>query len=313
MRIGAKTIMTVLLAGALAVLQAACSTAPPKGYGVSMRAMPAATSMVPDAASGISPEERTRETYLDLIRQMQTQGLWFASLAHIDAYEIQYGPSPDASLLRADALRNAGKVDDAIAIYQTMTNGPQAARALRGLGLAAGARQEFARAAGYFQQAQRRSPTDASILSDLAYAQMRAGQIKEAWVPIMQAAQLTPGDGRVQSNLALFYYVQGDEVRAEQVLAAMPQADASTRDTLRTMAARIRAQAASGGAQPAAVPAAGTPAPRDGALLVSRGAEAADALRLSPMPAAMQTVVYTDPGAVPASSASPSSHNKTRE
>ncbi|MFT4190480.1 MAG: pilus assembly protein [Comamonas sp.] len=227
---------------AAVLLQTACSS-PPQGYGVSTRATPAATSMVPDAASSTSPAERTRETYLGLIRQMQTQGLWFASLAHIDAYEIQYGASPEVSLLRADALRNAGQVDEAIAIYKTMVNGPQAAQALRGLGLAAGARQAFAQAAGYFQQAQRRSPTDASILSDLAYAQMRAGQIRQAWIPIMQAAQLAPSDGRVQSNLALFYYVQGDETRAEQVLAAMPQANASTRDTLRTMAASIRAQA----------------------------------------------------------------------
>jgi len=233
---------------AFAVGLSACSS-PPKGYGVSTRNLPPAATMIADPAQAdtTTTAEKTRDTYLDLIRQMQTQGLWFASLAHIDAFELSYGTSPDAQLMRADALRNAGKMDEAIAIYKQMTNGPQAARAYRGLGLAAGARQDFSGAAQFFAQAQRRNPTDASILSDLAYAHMRAGQLEAAWVPIMQAAQLTPRDPRVQSNLALFYYAQGDSARAEQVLNAMANADDSTRDALRRTAQQIRAR--SGGAE----------------------------------------------------------------
>ncbi len=42
--------------------------------------------------------------YLALIDRMQAQGLFFASLAHIDAYEKQYGTTPDTVLLRADAF-----------------------------------------------------------------------------------------------------------------------------------------------------------------------------------------------------------------
>src|SRR5256885_15134564 len=51
------------------------------------------------------------QTYLDLITQMQQAGQWYASLAHTEAFEQQYGVNPESRLMRADALRNTGQVE----------------------------------------------------------------------------------------------------------------------------------------------------------------------------------------------------------
>ena len=60
---------------AFAVGLSACSS-PPKGYGVSTRNLPPAATMIADPAQAdtTTTAEKTRDTYLDLIRQMQTQG-----------------------------------------------------------------------------------------------------------------------------------------------------------------------------------------------------------------------------------------------
>ena len=43
-------------------------------------------------------------TYLSLIRKMQEQGLYYASLAHIDAYEQRYGHAPAVLLESSGGL-----------------------------------------------------------------------------------------------------------------------------------------------------------------------------------------------------------------
>ena len=58
----------------------------------------------------------TRGTYLDLIRRMQKQGAYYASLAHIDAFRQRHGDSPALRLLQADALRHTGQLDAAGAL-----------------------------------------------------------------------------------------------------------------------------------------------------------------------------------------------------
>jgi len=47
--------------------------------------------------------------YLDMIRTMQDRSLYFASLAHVEAYLQLYGTSPEILRLRADALRETGQ------------------------------------------------------------------------------------------------------------------------------------------------------------------------------------------------------------
>ncbi|PFW67397.1 pilus assembly protein, partial [Bacillus sp. AFS075960] len=113
----------------------ACATKD-SGYGVNAQTERAALLQAADQKQAV-PD--TPGMYLGLIQRMQTQGLYYASLAHIDAYEKAYGGSPDTILLRADALRMTDQPAASAAAYTQLLQTPLAARGYRGLGLLAGA------------------------------------------------------------------------------------------------------------------------------------------------------------------------------
>lgn len=201
------------LGSACALFLSACGSAP-SGYGVAAESRAAAAS----AAAADEPAPNTQATYLALVRQMQRNGLWFASLAHIDALEQQYGPSPETQLMRADALRQTGQAPAAERAYKALLKTPVEASGYRGLGLLAAARGSYQDAVEMFGQAQRRTPTDGLLLNDLAYAYIRAGRVADARLPMMQAAQLVPDSLKVQSNLALYLLLSGDEIQARRLM-----------------------------------------------------------------------------------------------
>ncbi|WP_246761058.1 hypothetical protein [Ralstonia solanacearum] len=65
-------------------------------------------------------------TYLSLIRRMQEQGMYYASLAHIDAYVQRFGRAPEVVLLRADALRETDQLAAAEADYRAVVDATSA-------------------------------------------------------------------------------------------------------------------------------------------------------------------------------------------
>jgi hypothetical protein len=65
----------------------------------------------------------SRNTYLELIERMQQQGAWYASLAHVEAFRQRYGDRPALRLLQADALRETGQADAAVALYRELSSG----------------------------------------------------------------------------------------------------------------------------------------------------------------------------------------------
>jgi Flp pilus assembly protein TadD len=223
---------------ALAVLSmlGACASSGVSGYGVGAQAERA--MMAQQSNKDAAPD--TPGMYLGLIDQMQSQGLYFASLAHIDAYEKQYGASPDTILLRADALRMTGQPAAASAAYEQLVRTPLAARGHRGLGLVAGAGGDFALAAQQLQQAVDLAPTDPVTLSDLGYARLRAGDVAGARVPLMKAAELDQKNPKIISNVVLYLLANGDQAQA---LAIMNQQDlaADVRSAIRADAARVAA------------------------------------------------------------------------
>ncbi len=182
----------------------------------------------------------TQATYMRLVEQMQQEGLWFASLAHIDALEQRWGASPESTRARADALRHAGQPAQSEAAYRRLLNTPLAAAGYRGLGLLAGARGDYAEAVRMLRQARERNPTDALLLNDLGYASLRAGLLAEARLPLMQALQLKPDNPQAQANLAM--YLEATQQR-EQAAALMeankmtPAARAAIREAARQLAA----------------------------------------------------------------------------
>ncbi|SEI40102.1 Flp pilus assembly protein TadD, contains TPR repeats [Paraburkholderia diazotrophica] len=187
--------------------------------------------------------------YLGLIDRMQAQGLYYASLAHIDAYEKQYGASPDSILLRADALRATDQHAASAAAYTQLLRTPLAARGYRGLGLLAGASGDFERASQALETAVELEPTDVATLSDLGYARLRAGDVAGdvagARVPLMKAAELDGHNQKVIGNVALYLLADGQTARAQALIKDQkfaPDVRAQIRDEAAKVAAASRAR-----------------------------------------------------------------------
>ncbi|WP_198970026.1 tetratricopeptide repeat protein [Xylophilus sp. ASV27] len=216
-----------------AFVLAACSSTP-NGYGVAAPPRIAEDTPPVDAA----PYRDSQTTYLALINRMQQNGLWFASLAHVDALEQQWGRSPDSQRLRADALRQTGQAEQSEKIYLQLAGTPQQAAASHGRGLIAAARGDFAQAAELLEAARRQTPTDALLLNDLGYAQLRAGRLEAARMPLMQAQQLQPDNPKVLGNIALLLLAEGKPGLA-QTLMEESRLPVATRAAIAREAARL--------------------------------------------------------------------------
>jgi Flp pilus assembly protein TadD len=188
-----------------------------------------------------APTPNNKGMYLGLIRKMQEQGMYFASLAHIDAYEQQNDSTPEVQRLRADALRETRQGAAADAAYRKLLNSSEAGAAWHGLGLLAAQNGDYAAAATSLRQAAQREPANPLMLSDLGYALLRSGDIAAAKMPLAQAAELAPDNRKMIANLALLLLLSGD---AEKAGAVMDQAGMSTdsRAAVYRMAAEIGRQ-----------------------------------------------------------------------
>lgn len=216
------------LALALIAGLTACASKSPSGYGLEIAKSTAQQAQEQMQSAEQATQVDTAQTYLDLIAQMQQAGQWYASLAHAEVFEQKYGSSAQSRLLRADALRNTGQLEAAQAIYQSLLTGSSAARAQRGLGLLHASQQRYAQAVLHLEQARQLNPIDASVLSDLAYAQMLDGHLQAARLPAMQAAQLAPGNAKVQLNLALYLLASNQTEQAHRVLEQLTQSSSKS-------------------------------------------------------------------------------------
>lgn len=169
-----------------------------------------------DDARKKAPEKE--QLLIMTIKEAQDQGRYFASLAFIDEHDVKYGKSPDVEILRAEALRKTDQHAQSEKIYRSLTKTRQKAQAWHGLGLMSGQQGDFAEAAKNLANASAAAPSDAVILSDLAYARMRLGDIEGARIPIGKAAELMPQNSKVLSNMALYLLVRGATPAAEQVM-----------------------------------------------------------------------------------------------
>ena len=196
--------------------------------------------------------EDDRGMYLGLLKQMQQQGAYYASLAHVDAFRQRFGDSPELRILQANALRETGDDATATTIYRGLTKGPQAAPAWHGLGLIAAAARDHAGARLALDNAVRADPLNVAYLGDLGFALLQAGQVEPARAPLAQAAELGPDNIRAISNLALWALLSGQATTAESMMqrANLPP---STRNEIYRLAQALRQPVAA--AIPAASPA----------------------------------------------------------
>mgnify|MGYP003945520621 CR=1 FL=1 len=220
----------------MSTLLAGCATNSAKIYAQQNEA-----AQLRQEAEEKAPTPDNKGMYLGLIRQMQAQGMYFASLAHIDAYEQQNGSTPESQRLRADALRETMQSAAAEAAYRKLLNSPEASAAWHGLGLMAAQSGDYKGAATALREAAKREPTNPVMLSDLGYAMLRDGDIAAARVPLAQAAELAPDNRKMIGNLALFLLVSGDPGKAR---AVMDKANLSAegRATVYQLAAEIGQQ-----------------------------------------------------------------------
>ncbi|WP_199272252.1 tetratricopeptide repeat protein [Paraburkholderia acidisoli] len=206
---------TALLAAACLALLALGACATKTGYGVG----PQAEAEQQMRAAVQDPAPDTPGMYLGLIERMQGEGLYYASLAHIDAYEHQYGTSPQSILLRADALRSTGQSVASAAAYAQLIGTPLEGRGHRGLGLLAGGAGDFHKAAQELAAASALAPTDAATLSDLGYALLRDGDVAGARVPLLKAIELDAHNPRIAANVALYLVASGNADGARNLMA----------------------------------------------------------------------------------------------
>jgi Flp pilus assembly protein TadD len=247
--INAWRVRAAALAAVLALAMAGCASKGPQGYGApSSQQETAAQAQQQLQNAQQATQVDNAQTYLDLIAQMQQAGQWYASLAHTDAFEQQYGASPELRLMRADALRNTGQLEAAQQAYTALLQGSTTARAHRGLGLLHASQGRYGQAVEQLDKARQLNPIDANVLSDLAYAHMLDGRLASAQIPIMQASQLAPGNARVQLNLALFWLASGNQAQASQLLrqlaqpqakGALPMIDQTSLQTLQMQLASV--------------------------------------------------------------------------
>jgi len=191
------------------------------------------------------PQIDNKQVYLDMIKTMQTRSLYFASLAHIDAYEAAHGASSQTRLLRAHALRASGQEDAAREHYQALLNTEEAAAAHHGLGLLEAQHGNYTASSQHLREATRLNPLDALALSDLGYACLLQNDLSAARVPLIQAAELAPDNRKVIGNLALYLILAGEQGKADALMSKsnLPQETRtgitrSARDMLQNLSAQ---------------------------------------------------------------------------
>lgn len=161
------------------------------------------------ACTEMSSEDSTK---LGLIRQVLAEGKPHAALAHLDAARIKH---EQAELLRANALRQTGRVLQAQAIYEQLANSCVSGQAYRGLGLIASNAGRLQDSLSYLEAASRALPTEHTIRNDYGYVLMQSGNYEVAIHEFLTALELAPDYRQAANNLVLLLYQQGDTAKAE--------------------------------------------------------------------------------------------------
>lgn len=178
------------------------------------------------------------DVHLELVQKIAASGRQRAALAHLDALPAGIAAAPRARLLRAESLRQLGKLDASAAVYAELVRGPLEGLARRGLGLIAAQRGDLGRALLELEAARRVAPTDARVRNDYGYALLLAGQTDAASDEIATAMELDQSDERCAANLVLLLFATGRGDAAAR-LAEERRIGAAALAEIRSEAARI--------------------------------------------------------------------------
>jgi thioredoxin-like negative regulator of GroEL len=131
------------------------------------------------------------------------------------------------------------------------------------------------------------------LLSDLGYASLRAGQLEEARLPLMQALQLQPDSKQAQANVALYLEITHQQEQATALMDANRMSEA-TRAAVRTAALQMRAAGSSAARPPSTVTSTPTPA----STIASNGASTTPRDDLASVPLALKPTRWAGMGGV---------------
>lgn len=190
--------------------------------------------------------ENDPELYLQLIAGMQERNLYFASMAHLDAFDRRWPGNPRAALLRADALRETEYFERAKLIYRSLLKGEQAAGAYHGLGLIAGRQGQRQAAIDALEKANQQAPTNVAVLNDLGYLQLLDRRLEDARLSLHKAAELDQRNARVGSNLALLYLLDNKAERAAGIMKWYQLPESNRQEIYRTAREMMGSQALGG-------------------------------------------------------------------
>lgn len=151
---------------------------------------------------------------IDMIRQQLEDGRSRSALAHLEESGFDYA---ETTLMKGDALRDAGRRDEADAVYETLATGCLAADAYQGMARNAAARGDRHEALLLMQEARSARPTDADIRNDLGYLLLLAGKHRQAREELLTALELGGTGQRAASNLVMLMMQEGRVVEAERL------------------------------------------------------------------------------------------------
>lgn len=202
--------------------------------------LPSRPEITDEATADSQTLAQKPDVYLQIISGMQQRGLYYASLAHLDAFDARWPGRPNATLLRAHALRESGQTEAAKTTYGKLLDGPLAARAHHGLGLIAMRANNFEEGSAALNRAAALAPTDATILGDQGYAYLMLGKFDDARLALFKAAELDDGNKRIGANLALLMLLSGKLEQAHDLMQRYNLAP-RVREEILARAADVRA------------------------------------------------------------------------
>ena len=208
---------------------------------------------LPPASHDDAEPEAFDDVHLELVEKIAASGRQRAALAHLDALAPEIAAAPRARLLRAETLRQLGKLDAAADVYAELVRGPLAGLARRGLGLIAAERGDLDAALSELERARRAAPTDARVRNDYGYALLLSGSVDAAGDEIATAMELDGADARCAANLVLLLFATDRASDAAKLAEQRGIAPAALAE-IQIEAARIarRWQVGAGGATPPA-------------------------------------------------------------
>jgi Flp pilus assembly protein TadD len=162
-----------------------------------------------------APHLKEGEIHADLIRQMLSNGQYYAALAHIEDQK-RSGGSDELTLLEADARSHLGQQAQADALYRKLLTTKYAGQAYHGLGLLYAA-TDLDGAIRNLRIAVERVPTDVDFRNDLGYALMEAGRYTEAMPQLSTAAELAPSQVKSRNNLIILMMLVGNETAVQRL------------------------------------------------------------------------------------------------